>query len=120
MNSGRSRTLSSSGSRHSSARPTNETTSTIAAAHANSQVGTGRTCLPTMPWALATAGEASAATRAKPPAPTASLPRAFIQMTSTAAIWVFVSSISTSKMPSIVAGILNSTVPPFVTSFITS
>src|SRR6185503_5029476 len=42
----------SRGSGHSVARPTNETTSTIAAAHQNSHSGTGRSVRTEMPWAI--------------------------------------------------------------------
>src|SRR5947208_3429146 len=49
----RSRTSCSRGVDHSADRATNETTSTIAAAHANSHAGTGRLARPEIPCAAA-------------------------------------------------------------------
>src|SRR3954447_16645053 len=50
---------------HSVPSATKETTRTIAAAHANSQRGIGRSCLPTRPWASAVVGS-PAATASRP------------------------------------------------------
>ena len=49
---------------HRTARATNDTTSTTAAAHPNSHSGIGRSVLPTMPWAMTEHQEGSTTSRA--------------------------------------------------------
>src|SRR3954470_5750095 len=59
----RSRDRSKRGDDHSAPRPMKEATSTAAAAHANSHLGSGRAPTPTSPWAKAGTGAMSDAPR---------------------------------------------------------
>jgi hypothetical protein len=60
----RSEGCSRRGRGHSTARPTNDATSTTVAAQPNSHFGIGRSSRPTKPWALAASGTATSATAA--------------------------------------------------------